>query len=220
MPPKQGRGGKKVSSTRVASKDIRTSPRKFTKRRKVQAEPDPESQSDDGSITPPPSESTSVTHNVIAETVSTADVTELALESQPAKKTSQAARRKKKETRAVHLNLTDEQETDLADWLKDTPYLYTKGSRSFRNSGTKTVAWDKKAKLMNVDSEELFTWYKSIRTRVGKLTGDKSGQAPVILSDRDQFILNTFRFLSDHIVRVPSRVAVSVSILQNILVVM
>lgn len=141
---------------------------------------------------------------VVSETVS---------ETLASSSSSQVARRQKKEVRAEPLHLDVDQETQVSEFLKDNPFLYTKGDRDFKNAKLKIAKWEEMADLLGVASDKLLTWYNTIRTRIGKLTTDKSGQPPPNFSDRDQEILTAFAFLKDHIVRVPGRVAVSVSII-------
>jgi len=133
--------------------------------------------------------------------------------SQPPKK--KARKTSKKGEKTPKLILSDHSEIDISDWLKSNQFIYTKGSREFRETQLKIRAWEEKAKELNVEPAALQTWYESIRTKVGKLTKDKSGQAAPQLTDREKFIIMHFRFLKDHIVRQPSRVAVSVSILKK-----
>ena len=72
--------------------------------------------------------------------------------------------------------------------------------------------WEKKAVDIGVAVKSLMTWYDSVRTRVGKLTAQTSGSCARVNTDRDEFILRNFGFLKAHIVRLPSRLAVSVSV--------
>ena len=125
------------------------------------------------------------------------------------RKGGEKARRKK-------INYSEEEEIELADWLKTHPHIYTKGLRDYKDTDKKTRLWEEKAKDMNVNVDMLQTWYKSIRTRIGKLTVEKSGTARKEISVRDRFLLDTFSFLKDQIARKPTRqgVTVSMSMLQ------
>lgn len=64
-------------------------------------------------------------------------------------------------------------------------------------------------------AKALRRWYDSMRTRFGKLTLTKSGQGANERTDRDRWILDTFSFLSKHIVRVSTKHGVSVRITNN-----
>lgn len=132
---------------------------------------------------------------------------------QPAQK--KAKKTRKKAAAVEKLHLPDDQEIEIADWLKTNDFIYRKGNRNFRDTQMKTKRWTEKALELNVPLAGLMTWYDSIRTKVGKLTKDKSGQATSSLSDRDAFIMTNFRFLQDHIIRMTSRTAFSVSILKT-----
>ncbi|CAL8370622.1 unnamed protein product [Boreogadus saida] len=111
-----------------------------------------------------------------------------------------------KRRREKPVYLTDDQQQLLADWLKDHPEIYTKGCRDFKNTERKKRRWEDMAKDLGVTYEELIRWYQSTRTRVGKLLHTVSGQE-VDMSKTDRYLVATFRFLLDHIVRQPTRVA-------------
>ncbi|KAG0729875.1 hypothetical protein GWK47_029426 [Chionoecetes opilio] len=53
--------------------------------------------------------------------------------------------------------------------------------------------------------QQLKTWIESCRTRLGKITESRSGQAALKLTDRDKWIKQMFGFLEEHIVRCPTR---------------
>ena len=53
--------------------------------------------------------------------------------------------------------------------------------------------------------EEIHVWWKSIRTRFGKLSSAKYMDEAKELTDRDKYILENLKFLEKHIARVPSR---------------
>jgi len=87
-----------------------------------------------------------------------------------------------------------------------------KGSREFKDSQKKRL-WELKATELGYTYDQLYRWYTSTRTRVGKLLQTVSGQeVDLSKTDRDKFLVNTFTFLKSHIVRQPARVARSVSI--------
>ena len=56
--------------------------------------------------------------------------------------------------------LTDDQQQLLADWLKDHPEIYTKGSRDLNNTERKKRRWEDMAKDLGVSYEELIRWYQ------------------------------------------------------------
>ena len=108
------------------------------------------------------------------------------------------AKRLKKHLR----QLSHEEEDDVAEWLKSHPCLYNKKLEEYRKTDMKQRLWEEKAaEFSNVDVEYLLGWYKSVRTRFGKLTKIPSGAGAQDLTDRDGNILNKFAFLKTHITR-------------------
>lgn len=121
---------------------------------------------------------------------------------------------KRKKSKA--LLLTEEQEVDIGEWLRNHPQLYSKALKAYKDVGKKTKLWDDKARDIGLESGVLLkTWYESIRTKVGKMTKEKSGSATKEMTDRDVFIQNNFSFLGDHISRMRGRTACSVSIVEK-----
>ena len=111
------------------------------------------------------------------------------------------------------LVLSDEQEMELADWLKENPMLYTKSMKEYKDTARKIDLWNSKAAELDLESGPLLkTWYESVRTKVGKLSDKKSGSATKDMTDRDTFLMQNFGFLASHIARVKGRPACSVSI--------
>ena len=115
----------------------------------------------------------------------------------------------KKRVKVASLKLTELQEGEVAEWLKQHDFIYVKGRSQYKDTGSKKKLWDELALKMGVNLKALTTWYESTRTKIGKLLTDKSGSATKELSERDQFLKVTFSFLGNHIVRQPSRLAVS-----------
>ena len=85
----------------------------------------------------------------------------------------------------------------------------------FQRKGEKNRLWELKGNELNIESTAvLVTWYESIRTKIGKLSQVKFGDAAKDLTDRDKFIKANFIFLNEHINRVrrlPVRTGFSVS---------
>ena len=114
-------------------------------------------------------------------------------------------RREEKRKREKPIILTEDHEADMADWLKGHPEFYTKGSREFKDSQKKKRNWELKAAELGYTYEQLYRWYTSTRTRVGKLLQTVPGQeVDHSKTDRDKFLVNTFTFLKSHIVRQPA----------------
>ena len=122
--------------------------------------------------------------------------------------TATAAKKKKK-----FLVLSDEQEMELGDWLKENPMLYTKTMKEYKDMAKKIHLWNSKAAGLDVESGSVLkTWYESVRTKGGKLSDKKSSLATKDMTDRDTFLMQNFGFLASHIARVKGKPACSVSI--------
>lgn len=117
-----------------------------------------------------------------------------------------------KKRRKKPLVLTEDQEIEMAEWLLNHPFVYTKSMKEYKNISKKNRLWDNKAEELDVESSDILkTWYGSMRTRIGKITEKKSGSAKKDLTERDTFLMQHFRFLTTHISRVKARPACSVS---------
>lgn len=127
--------------------------------------------------------------------------------------------KKKRKKRGETVSLTEEQEMNVIEWLKDKEqrFLFDKHERDYIDTSKKQKKWEEKATEMEIPLEKLMTWYESIRTRYGKLTKEvdkeaKSGAgAPKRKTARAEWILSNLAFLKEHINRQPSRQSCSVS---------
>ena len=66
-------------------------------------------------------------------------------------------------------HFTDEQEQSMVDWLGDTPVLYNKKMRDYKDTGMKERLWEAKPAEIGKSKLEIQIWYKSIQTRYGRL---------------------------------------------------
>ena len=91
----------------------------------------------------------------------------------------------------------------MVEWLGENEILYNKKKTDYKNVTKKGKLWRDKAAIWGWEPAILVTWFRSMRTRFGKLTkdGEKSGSDLVHLTDRDQWILTSFRFMKSHIHR-------------------
>ncbi len=90
----------------------------------------------------------------------------------------------------------------MAKWLKDNPCIYNRKLDSYHQTDMKKRLWIDKAKeFPNVDVEYLMSWYKSMRTRLGKLSRLPSRSGAQDLTERDEGILCKFSWLKTHISR-------------------
>ncbi|XP_063970747.1 uncharacterized protein LOC135153053 [Lytechinus pictus] len=135
--------------------------------------------------------------------------------------------KKRRRRNIVAFLFTPEQEKELAEWYRDNPRFYDKRCREFRRTNLKRRIIEDKAKEY-VDEEgnvcslaQLTTWMTNMRTYYGRL--DNIGRSKYLpegaflppdhrLTDREQWIKESFKFLSDHIVRIRSRKGVTLGI--------
>ena len=108
--------------------------------------------------------------------------------------------RKRKKTSPVYL--FDEQERRLGEWVQEQPFLYDRGLLEFKDVRKKSSLFEAKARSLDphLTGTQLSTWLRPIRTRYGRLTKVKSGQAARDLTAREKWILSEFSFFGRHIV--------------------
>ena len=63
----------------------------------------------------------------------------------------------------------------MAEWLKSFDFIYVKGRERYKDSNMKKRIWAEQAKKLGLEVRTLMTWYDSVRSKVGKLTEEKSG---------------------------------------------
>lgn len=112
--------------------------------------------------------------------------------------------RKRAKNDTVHL--TEANERKVAEWLEfEVPFIYTKGHRDYKDKKRIAAAFASMGASLvpPVTGPELKTWFNSVRTRYGRLTATKSGQAATTRrkTDREVWLLGLFEFLKPHIVR-------------------
>ncbi len=95
------------------------------------------------------------------------------------------------------LFLTEEQQADMIDWLKENTIIYNKRLREYRNTEKKNKLWDDKDKELGVDPIKLQTWVDSMRSRYGRLTQTKSGLGATDNTESAAWILEKFSFIPD-----------------------
>ena len=95
------------------------------------------------------------------------------------------------------MQFTDQQEADAIEFFMNTPIIYDKKLKDYKNKHKKDTAWAEGAKTIGVTEAELMLWYRNMRTRLGRLVKDKlkSGSGAEDLTDRDKWILDRFAFL-------------------------
>ena len=104
-----------------------------------------------------------------------------------------------------------QEEQSLAEWLAENELMYNKKLTTYKDKGRKDKMWADKATEMGKTVETLQVWYRSLRTRYGRMIKKKSGAGSAELTERDHCILAHFDFLKGHIYEVTPRTVVSVS---------
>ena len=112
--------------------------------------------------------------------------------------------------------LTPEQEEDMVEWLSEHPVLWNKKMKDYKDIQMKDVLWRDQAAKLDKDVSEIQLWYKSLRSRFGRLKKLPSGSGALECSERDKWILLRLEFLRPFIADVPKRTAVSVSQFLNL----
>lgn len=121
-----------------------------------------------------------------------------------------SSKAKKSRLMMMRSDLTAEDEESMVEWLRENPQIYNKKLSTYKDKGKKDALWAEQAQVLGKDVSMLIVWYRSIRTRFGKLTKPKSGAGTDDRTDRDKWILTNFEFLKPHIHEVQSRTIVSV----------
>ena len=103
--------------------------------------------------------------------------------------------------------LTAEEEEDVAEWVRDNESIYNKKMELYRNSEKKRALWESKAAELGggIDVSYLISWYKSMRTRFGKLSKRPSGSSSEVPTERELWIMQKFGFLKNFISRQKGR---------------
>lgn len=100
---------------------------------------------------------------------------------------------------------TNEGVRKLADFIKENPQLYDKRQKDWLNVDFKSQLWTNAGKQQDppATGDQCKKLYENMRTRVGKImkTEKKSGAGQLERTVRDQEIMDTWSFLTQHIVR-------------------
>ncbi|XP_068229062.1 uncharacterized protein [Palaemon carinicauda] len=100
---------------------------------------------------------------------------------------------------------TEETETTLADLVKENPMLFDKKHKEWINKVLKDSRWAYIGSQLEppATAAQCKKRYENLRTRVGKIMKKekKSGAGQAQRSGRDDFIMDTWSFLIQHIVR-------------------
>ena len=127
-------------------------------------------------------------------------------EKQTEKSSKDSENPKKKAKKAkIKTDLTDEEEAEVVEWLRENEFIYNKKKKAYKDTHKKISRWQELAEKMGKDVEMLMVWYNSLRTRYGRLLKTKSGQGVAERTERDEWIMQNFNFLQNHIYQSQSR---------------
>ncbi|XP_076033982.1 uncharacterized protein LOC143020920 [Oratosquilla oratoria] len=96
-----------------------------------------------------------------------------------------------------------EQEKELAEWLKQHEIFYNKKLNIHKDACARNRLVAEKAKELNCPPGQLRSWLDGMRTRYGRLSGQK--KEVMNMSERERWIYENFDFLGPHIVRCANR---------------
>ncbi|CAH1263034.1 Hypp2615 [Branchiostoma lanceolatum] len=114
--------------------------------------------------------------------------------------TSQPGIEKKKGGAFKCLELNEEEEEALAEWIRIHPEFYDRANRGFKGKEAKEELWMEKGRELGVDYDLVKRWYQSMRTRYGKLS-EEGYKEKEHLTFRERWIIQRFGFLDGHIIR-------------------
>ena len=97
--------------------------------------------------------------------------------------------------------LTPEDEEAVVDFVKENDELFNKKHELFKDRNMKDRLWTEFCQGRNLNVSQTRTWFESQRTRYGKLSQKKSGQAARDLIEREHWLEDKLCFLKSHIVR-------------------
>ena len=84
----------------------------------------------------------------------------------------------------TNVYLTDSDTEAIVDFVKDHEELYNKNGEHFKDKARKESLWEEFARCFKLSVKVCKTWFDSQRTRYGKLTQSKSGQASREMMER------------------------------------
>ena len=105
---------------------------------------------------------------------------------------STQSRQKKGQMKSIFLSDSDE---EAMEFVKQHEVLYDKTNNSFKDKQKKERLWESLAATRNLPVKTVKKWFKTQRTRYGKLTQTKSGQAAEKSTERQTWLKDSFSFL-------------------------
>ena len=112
---------------------------------------------------------------------------------------STQSRQKKGQMKSIFLSDSDEEA--IVEFIKQHEELYDKTNDSFKDKQKKETLWEQLASTRNLPIKTVKKWFETQRTRYGKLTQTKSGQAAEKSTERQTWLKDSFSFLRGHIRR-------------------
>ena len=111
--------------------------------------------------------------------------------------------KKRKRKKAAAVNLSDAQEEQVVNWLKDEKHdlLYNKRRRDYKDTAKRERAWMELSSSVGVTVPLLKQWFSTQRTVYGKLSHAKYAQGREKMTERQQWVMHNFAFLKQHIKR-------------------
>ena len=103
--------------------------------------------------------------------------------------------------KACH-TLSPHEEEDMVNWLQAHPVLFNKKLTSYKDTARKELLWKEIAEQLGKPVMMLKTWYKRLRTRLGRLLKKPKSGAGVEdgeLTEREEWIVRNFEFMRAHI---------------------
>ena len=91
--------------------------------------------------------------------------------------------------------LSDSDEEAIVEFVKQHEELYDKTNDSFKDKQKKERLWEQIASTRNLPIKTVKKWFDTQRTRYGKLTQTKSGQAAEKSTERQTWLKDSFSFL-------------------------
>ena len=96
---------------------------------------------------------------------------------------------------------SDSDEEAIVEFVKQYEQLYDKTNDSFKDKQNKEKLWEQIASTRNLSIKTVKKWFETQRTKYGKLTQTKSGQAAEKSTKQQTWLKDSFSFLQGHIKR-------------------
>ena len=97
--------------------------------------------------------------------------------------------------------LTDEQKGAVLEFLRERPYMYQKSHSVYKDTARRKREWKELAESLGLALDVLETWYRSMRTMLGRVkkAKSKSGSGDFRLTFAMQWVWDNLRFMAPFI---------------------